>query len=73
MARSCDTEMMGWGMINESEFVDDEGDDDGEMEDLVLSSWIKVSVVASGSLSDSAMAICFAFLLFTIRKKITRM
>lgn len=46
MARSCDTEMMGWGMMKDSEFVDDDGDD-GEMEDLVLSSCMKVSVVAS--------------------------
>ena len=61
--------MMGWGMINESEFEDD----DGEMEDLVLSSGIKVSVVAFGSFSEPAITICFAFLLFTIRKTITRM
>jgi len=47
MARSCDTDMMGWGrMKSDSEFVDDDGDD-GEMEDLVLSSWMKVSIVAS--------------------------
>ena len=73
MARSCDTEMMGWGMINESEFEDDDGDDDGEMEDLVLSSCIKVSVVTFESFSEPAITICFAFLLFTIRKTITRM
>lgn len=46
MARSCDTEMMGWGMMKDSEFEDDDGDD-GEMEDLVLSSCMKVSVVTS--------------------------
>ena len=64
--------MMGWGMMKDSEFVDDDGDD-GEMEDLVLSSCMKVSVVASRSFSDSPMAICLAFLLFTIRSIITSM
>ena len=64
---------MGWGrMKRDSEFVDDDGDD-GEMEDLVLSSWMKVSIVASWGLCDSELASCFAFLLLMMRKTITRM